>query len=232
MKPKYSIIIPTKNEEEGIAKVLCSIPNELKTRSEVIVTDSSDDLTPIIAKRLGAKVISSGKGKGAAMRAAVRKSRGSILIFLDGDCTDPPQYIPKLLKKLKNADLVLGCRSGKSVGGDDPETRKLFKTYCIIARLLFKPIHFKASDPLAGFRVMRKSDWDRLELKSNGLDIETEMNVNAVKKRFRVDEVLIPHYKRAGGFASSKTIFFPKDWPKLFKPLFDYIKEEKIKLWK
>jgi glycosyltransferase involved in cell wall biosynthesis len=56
-KLQASIIIPTRNEEEAIAKVLCSIPEEIQKKTEIIVVDSSEDKTPIIAKKLGAKVI-------------------------------------------------------------------------------------------------------------------------------------------------------------------------------
>ena len=52
-----SIIIPTLNEEEGIAKVLCSIPEEIRQKAEIIVVDISTDYTPVIAQRLGAKVV-------------------------------------------------------------------------------------------------------------------------------------------------------------------------------
>ena len=68
-KEKISIIIPTRNEEEGIAKVLCSIPEKIRKKAEIIVVDSSNDMTPIIAKRLGAKVLRVKKiGKGYAMK--------------------------------------------------------------------------------------------------------------------------------------------------------------------
>ncbi len=56
-KPNYSIIICTKNEEKGIKKVLGSIPENILKKSEVIVVDSSTDLTPKIAKNCGVKVI-------------------------------------------------------------------------------------------------------------------------------------------------------------------------------
>jgi len=74
-----SIIIPTLNEEEGIAKVICSIPEKIRRQSEVIVVDVSTDSTPIIAERLGAKVIrEKRKGKGRQMRRGVKESTGEI----------------------------------------------------------------------------------------------------------------------------------------------------------
>jgi len=229
MRLRYSIIIPTKNEEEGIAKVLCSIPKEVKRNSEIIVSDSSDDLTPVIAKNLGARVIRVKRGKGRAMRTAARKSRGKILIFLDGDGTDPPQYIPKLLKKLEESDLVLGCRSGRAFKEDDLMMRNFFKIYCTVMKSFSKSVGFNVSDPLAGFRAIRKKDWDRLKLKSNGLDIETEMDIKALKEGFKVKEVLIPHFTRAGGLLKSKVVFHPKIWAQMMNVFLKYITDEKIK---
>lgn len=227
-----SIIIPTLNEEEGIAKVLCSIPEEIKKDSEIIVVDVSTDMTPVIAERLGAKVIKSDKkGKGWQMRLGVKESKGDILVFLDGDGTDPPQYIPKLLKKLKNANLVLGCRSMREFEEDDKKMRRIFKMYGFFMIQLFRLIGFKVNgDPLAGFRVIRRKDWDKLDLKSDDFKIETEMNIKAMKEGFIVKTVPIPHLKRCGGgLRASKLAFNPQQYLEISKLFFQYFKDERIK---
>lgn len=227
----FSIIIPTLNEEEGIAKVLCSIPEEIKKESEVIVVDVSTDFTPIIAERLGAKVIKAEKkGKGMQMRQGVENSRGEVLIFLDGDGTDPPQYIPKLLKELETADLVLGCRSMEKFETDDRAMRRVFKIYGFFIKPLFRLIDFNASDPLAGFRVIRKADWQKLELESNDFKIETEMNIKAMKQKFIIKEVAIPHLKRCGGgLKASKLTSNYGQWLEISKLFLKHFREEKIK---
>lgn len=223
-----SIIVPTLNEEEGIAKVLCSISERIRKKSEIIVVDASDDFTPIIAKKLGAKVLKEKKkGKGWQMKQAVKKSRGEILIFLDGDGTDPAQFIPKLLKKLKTADLVLGCRSLKKFKADDPKMRYVFKLYQTIVVPVFHLIGLKVSDPLAGFRAIRRKDWERLNLKSDAFEIETEMNINALKNGFIIKEVQIPNLKRCGGLKKSKFGSDPKMWFKISKMTLDYLGEKK-----
>jgi glycosyltransferase involved in cell wall biosynthesis len=227
-----SIIIPTLNEEEGIAKVICSIPEEIRNQSEVIVVDVSADCTPIIAERLGAKVIKvEKKGKGRQMRQGAENSQGEILIFLDGDGTDPPQYIPKLLKELEGADLVLGCRSMEKFKTDDRAMRRVVKVYGFFIKPIFRLINFKASDPLAGFRAIRKKDWQKLELESNDFKIETEMNIKAMKQGFRIKEVAIPHLKRCGGgLKASKLTRNYGQWLEISKLFFKYFKEEKLKL--
>jgi glycosyltransferase involved in cell wall biosynthesis len=226
-----SIIIPTLNEEEGIAKVICSIPERIRKKSEVIVVDASNDMTPIIAKRLGAKVIKvKEKGKGRQMRIAAKEARGEILVFLDGDCTDPPQYIPKLLKELKSANLVLGCRYLKDFEIDDKNLRRIFKVYGFFITRLFRLIGFKISgDPLAGFRAIRKEDWEKLNLESDDFKIETEMNVKALRQGFVIKEVPIPHLRRCGGgLKASKLLTNPQQWIEMYKLIFKYIKEEQL----
>ncbi|HLC59113.1 MAG TPA: glycosyltransferase family 2 protein [archaeon] len=228
---KYSIIICTKNEEESIAKVICSVPQNIRRHGEIIVVDSSKDYTPVIAERLGAKVIKEkGKGKGRAMHTGVENSKGEILIFLDGDGTDPPQFIPKLLKALENSSLVLGSRNLKNFNQDDMNMRRIFSLYTPPVRQIFNLVGFKVKgDPLAGFRAMRREDWDRLNLKSNDFTIEAEMNINSFKMNFKVKEVPIPHLKRGGGLMKSKLVTDPKMWMKILRFVLKHVRDEKVK---
>lgn len=230
-KIMLSIIIPTLNEEEGIAKVLCSIPDKIKKESEIIVVDVSNDYTPVIAEKLGAKVIKmKEKGKGRQMREGVKKSRGDILIFMDGDGTDPGYYIPEILAKLKTSNLVLGCRSGEKSKSDYPLMREFFQFYNLFfPKPPFRFIGFKVSDPLAGFRAIRRKDWDRLNLKSNYFEIETEMNINAIKKGFIIKEIRIPNLKRCGGLLNSKLGVNPKMWFRILRLFFKHCGDKEIK---
>lgn len=221
---KYSIIIPTLNEEEGIAKVLCGIPEKITKDAEIIVVDASSDMTPVIAKKLGARLLRPWKkGKGYAMKAGVNASKGDIIIFLDGDGTDPPQYIPKLLKKLEKYDIVLGSRSLQGEG--TTFYRGFFRLYFSVAQPIFKRAGLVLSgDPLAGFRVMRREIWNKLNLKSNDFLIETEMNLAAVKLGLKIGEVHIPHIKRAGGLFKSKLVHQPDQWIKILDYLNNFTK--------
>ena len=220
-----SIIIPTLNEEEGIAKVICSIPEKIRQESELIVVDASDDLTPVIAQKLGATVLKEArKGKGWQMRQAVAKSKGDILVFLDGDGTDPAQYVPHLVKKLDNAQLVLGCRSLKKT--QDPKMYQYFKFWKFIAYPMNHMLGLNLSDPLAGFRAIRRTDWDTLNLQSNEFEIETEMNIRAIEEGFTIEQILIPNLKRAGGFGGSKFARNPTQWVKIYKMMADYQKKK------
>lgn len=224
-----SIIIPTLNEEEGIAKTICSIPEYIRKKSEIIVADASSDYTPLIARCLGAKVIKMKKGKGRQMREAVEKSAGDILVFMDGDGTDPGQYIPKLLEELEKADLVLGCRGSKKSESDYPFMRELFIFYSIFFPGPFHLINFKVSDPLAGFRAIRRKDWEKLNLKSIYFEIETEMNIMAIKQGFKIKQVIIPNLKRCGGVMKSKFGTNPEMWFRVMRLFLRYCNDKDIR---
>lgn len=228
---KYSIIIATLNEEKGIAKVINSIPSEIKKDAEIIVPDVSTDSTPRIAEELGAKVIRmTEKGKGRQMREAVRQSNGEILIFMDGDATDPGEYIPKLLKKMKEtkANIVLACRSGENFKEDDRMAKNAYKLYAIFCLPLFWLIGIKAADPLAGFRLISRKDWNLLNLKSNYFEIESEMNIKALKQNFSIKEIHIPNLRRADGITGSKLFADPVMWFKIIWVIFKFFIKEKI----
>lgn len=228
---KYSIIIATLNEEKGIAKAINSIPKEIKNESEIIVADVSADSTPDIAEKLGARVIRmKERGKGRQMREAVKQSIGEILIFMDGDATDPGEYIPQLVKKLEetNANIVLACRSSENFKEDDKMARRAYLFYAIFCLPLFWLIGMKAADPLAGFRAIRRKDWDLLCLKSDYFEIESEMNIKALKKNFIIKEIHIPNLIRADGITGSKLFADPKMWFYIIRMIFSYWLEKKI----
>lgn len=215
---KFSIIIATLNEEKGIAIVINSIPPEIKKDAEIIVADVSTDSTPIIAEKLGAKVIRfEKKGKGRQMREAVKQSKGEILVFMDGDATDPGEYIPKIIDKMEStgANIVLACRSWENFEKDDKMAKMAYWFYAIFCLPLFWPMGIRVADPLAGFRAIKRKDWDALGLESDYFEIETEMNIKAIKKKFIIKEIHIPNLKRADGITGSKLFADPKMWLKI-----------------
>ncbi len=227
---KYSIIIATLNEEKGIAWVINSIPKEIRVQSEIIVPDASTDSTPEIAEKLGAKVIRmKEKGKGRQMREAVRQSKGEILIFMDSDMEHPPEYIPQLLAKLLEVDLALACRSSDNFDSDDKATKRaywFFSLYCIP---IFALINFNVSEAMTGFRAIRRRDWDKLDLKSDYFEIETEMDIKAIKHNFRIGEIHIPNLRRSDGlFRNSRFLASPVVWFKILGMVLKFFLFKKV----
>jgi glycosyltransferase involved in cell wall biosynthesis len=194
------------------------------------VVDSSEDKTPIIAKKLGAKVIKvKKKGKGYAMKLGAKIAKSDVLIFLDGDGTDPPQYIPKLLDKIKKYDLVLASRNLKN-RYSDKKYKIIFAIYIPFVKSFFKLLGFNVKgDPLAGFRAIKKDTWNMLNLKSNDFLIETEMNLKAIEYNLKIGEISIPILPRCGGLLKSKLVRSPSQWIKIFNYGINYKKDKLIK---
>ena len=119
---RVSVIIPTHNEAQAIERVLADLPSDLTT--EVIVVDSnSNDGTPEIAARMGARVIQEprrGYGR-ACLTGLAAANSPDIVVFLDGDYSDRPSELPILLAPIieGRADITLGSRlrERRSAGG-------------------------------------------------------------------------------------------------------------------
>src|SRR6201985_1576031 len=110
---RVSVIIPTHNEAQAIGRVLADLPSDLIT--EVIVVDSnSNDGTPEIAARMGARVIQEprrGYGR-ACLTGLATANAPDVVVFLDGDYSDRPSELPILLAPIMegDADITLGSR--------------------------------------------------------------------------------------------------------------------------
>jgi glycosyltransferase involved in cell wall biosynthesis len=210
-----SIILPTLNEEDGIVKTLSEI-NELCIEKEVLVVDGlSTDKTVENAKSLGAKIIiEKRKGKGIAMATGVDNSKGEYIAFLDGDGTYPPKYLPLMLKLAKKYDVVVASRLLNKEGATD--SLHTFLHYELFPLVFHRFYYgkFKTTEPITGMRVMRKSVWYQLNLKSTNFFIETEMEIEMAKRRMTVFEIPIPCIKRIG---QSKWDFSWKTWYEIMK---------------
>jgi hypothetical protein len=121
---RVSVIIPTHNEAQAIERVLADLPSDLTT--EVIVVDSnSNDGTPEIAARMGARVIQEprrGYGR-ACLTGLATANSPDVVVFLDGDYSDRPSELPILLAPITEgrADITLGSRlHGESSAGALP----------------------------------------------------------------------------------------------------------------
>ncbi len=109
---RVSVIIPTHNEAQAIERVLADLPSDL---TEVIVVDSnSNDGTPEIAARMGARVVQEprrGYGR-ACLTGLAAANSPDVVVFLDGDYSDRPSELPILLAPITegHADITLGSR--------------------------------------------------------------------------------------------------------------------------
>ena len=211
-----TVIIAAINEEEGIGPTIYELKTTLNEPNLVIVDGKSSDRTIEIAKDLGAEVlIQKGKGKGSAISQGLDQitEKTHYVIFTDADYTYPAKYIKEMLFILKeepNVGMVLGNRF--SHGHKFESDINQFYVGNRILTLAHNVLNgVKLNDPLTGLRAIRYDLLKGWKPKSNGFDIEVELNYFVERLGYKIVEIPIIYRKRLGkkklGFRHGFKIF-------------------------
>lgn len=200
---EISIILPCRNEEQAISYCLNQIKQVIKKnklKAEIIVSDSSIDNSPKIAKKHKTILIKHDKiGYGNAYLEAIPFAKGKYIFMADCDGTYDFNEIPKFIEELKNGnDLVLGNRFEGVMERDAmPLSNKYLgnPTLSGILRLFFNT---KIKDSHTGMRAITKEALDKLNLRTTGMEFASEMIIKAIKRNLKIKELSINYYKRKG----------------------------------
>lgn len=200
--PKVTVVIPTKNEGPMIQEVIEGVR---PYADEILVVDGhSTDDTRKLALELGARVeLDGGRGKGDAIRTAIEKAKGDVLVFIDADGSHEPSDIPKLLAPIlrDEADLVIGSRGR---GGSD-EAYGTIEDFIrntgghVILLCINYRFGVRLTDAENGFRAVKAEVARELGLKENHATIEQEMLIKSLKRGYRVTDIPSHEYKRRHG---------------------------------
>jgi len=196
---RVSVIIPTHNEAQAIERVLADLPADLTT--EVIVVDSnSNDGTPEIAARMGARVVQEprrGYGR-ACLTGLATANSPDVVVFLDGDYSDRPGELPILLAPIieGRADMVLGSRLHGRRSAAALPWHQVFGNR-LAARLIMVLYGLDISD-LGPFRAARADLLRVLALEETTYGWAVEMILKGVMAGYRVVEVPVSYYPRIG----------------------------------
>ncbi len=193
-------IIPALNEEETLPKVLGDMPKDLV--NEVVVVDNgSSDRTASIAEEFGATVLhESERGYGYPCLRAIKHLKDDppdVVVFVDGNYSDHPTEIPLLVEPIKREgyDMVLGSRIMGEAEEGSLRPPVLFGNW--LATTLMRIFYgFKYTD-LGPFRAIKFDKLIELDVQDN-LGWTLEMQIKAVKKRYRILEVPVSYRKGKG----------------------------------
>ena len=199
---RITVVIPTRNESANLLPVLAKAAPYC---DELLVVDGhSSDGTRELAAACGARVIlDEGKGKGAALRLAMREASGDILVFVDADGSHDPTDIPALIAPIVagEADHVSGSRM---LGGSD-ELHATFHQFIRLfgSQIITLSVNYtqgvRLTDCQNGLRAIRRDVALTLDLQENITTIEQEMVIKTVRSGYRLDEVPTHEYVRANG---------------------------------
>lgn len=203
---KISVIIPAINEAPSIGKVIAEIPDWV---DEIIVVDNgSTDNTAEVADWAGATILSEPvKGYGAACLTGIAHLNDpDIVVFLDGDYSDYPVEMPRLVDPIirDEADMVIGSRVlGKAEKWAlTPQARFGNWLSCKLIRLFWQARY----TDLGPFRAIRFSSLERLDMRDLNYGWTVEMQIKAAQKRVRSIEVPVSYRKRIGKSKVSGTV--------------------------
>lgn len=204
---RVSVIIPTRNEGMAIGRVLADLPAELVT--EVLIVDSdSTDGTPEIAERMGARVVREprrGYGR-ACLTGLAHASAPDVVVFLDGDYSDRPAELPRLIAPIANghADITLGSRLTR------PLTPGALPWHAIlgnrIAAGLITRLFGQRITDLGPFRAARVEVLRALALEETTYGWAVEMILKGALGGFRIVEVPVSYHPRVGESKISGTL--------------------------
>jgi glycosyltransferase involved in cell wall biosynthesis len=195
--PGLSIVLPAKNEVEGLAKVLPRLKAVAPDAEIIVVDDGSTDDTAQVATQHGARVLSApySMGNGASIKRGAREARGEILVFMDADGQHPPEAIPQLLAKLAEGfDMAVGARDGS---GQASVGRNLANRF--YNRLATLMTGHPVRDLTSGFRAVRAEKFrEFLHLLPNGFSYPTTITMAFFRSAYPVAYVPVDVAQRVG----------------------------------
>lgn len=197
------LVVAALNEEPGIGPTLTEFMKHVDFPSVLVVDGHSIDRTVEIAKNLGAEIaFQDGFGKGNALAKALEYINLNLkyVVLTDADYTYPSEYVPEMIEILeKNPQVGMVC--GNRFSGDiEPKAvRSSFyfgNKLLAFAHSMLNGVDLR--DPLTGLRVIRTEilrDW---AVKSQGFDIEVELNLHVQRKGYTTVELPIKYRQRIG----------------------------------
>ena len=228
MADKVAVLIPCYNEAVTIGKVVDDFKRVLPDADIYVYDNNSKDDTAAIAEDHGAIVRTEPRqGKGNVVRQMFREIDADYYIMVDGDDTYFAEAAPRLLEPLMNdtADMTVGDRLSNGTYGEEND-RAFHGFGNNLVRWLIKVIYgYAFDDVMTGYRAFNRIFVKTMPVLSEGFQIETELSIHAVDKRFRITDVPIDYRDRPEGSYSKLSTF--GDGAKVLRAIASLFKDHK-----
>ena len=207
MASGISVIIPAFNEEKSIGHVLDDLPQG-KLNEIIVVNNACTDNTADVAKSHGARVIEeTRRGYGSACLKGISELNDpNIVVFIDGDYSDYPEELEKLVEPIKagKADFVIGSRMIL------PDSRAVLLPQARygnqLATFLIRLFYGHRFTDLGPFRAIRYNSLKEIGMVDTNFGWTVEMQVKAVKHGLRIVEIPVRYRKRIGASKITGTV--------------------------
>lgn len=204
-RDEIAIIIPCYNEAPTIGKVVDDFHRELPEATVYVYDNDSTDATAAIATKHGATVrYEPRRGKGNVCRQMFRDIDAACYLMVDGDDTYPAEAAKALCAPIidKKADMVVGDRL--SNGTYAKSNGRAFHGFGNnLVRSMIKWIYgYGYPDVMTGYRAMSKPFVKTFPVLSEGFQIETELSIHAVDRRWRIQSIPVDYRDRPDGSQS------------------------------
>ena len=210
MDAKVAVLIPCYNEAVTIAKVVDDFRRALPQADVYVYDNNSTDGTAEIARERGAIVVHEPRqGKGNVVRSMFRDVEADYYVMVDGDDTYPAEAAASLLAPLVagEADMTVGDRLSNGTYGEEND-RAFHGFGNDLVRWLIRRIYgFAFEDVMTGYRAFTRAFVKTMPVLSSGFQIETEISIHAVDKRWRIVDVPIAYRDRPEGSESKLSTF-------------------------
>ena len=205
-----TVIIPAYNEEDSIAKVIKEIPslvNEI-----IVVNNCSTDKTATVAATAGATVLDENRmGYGYAClkgieHAARQQSPPEVVVFLDGDFSDYPVELIKIIAPIQNneVDFVVGARVKELREEGSMTPQQIFGNW--LACFLMKGLFNSTFTDLGPFRAIKWETLQSLKMSDKTYGWTVEMQLKVLRQKISYKEIPVSYKKRIGVSKVSGTI--------------------------
>jgi glycosyltransferase involved in cell wall biosynthesis len=207
---KIKVIIPAYNEQDSIAHVIRDIPELVD--EIIVVNNNSIDNTVENAKNAGATVLTENrKGYGYACLKGMdylskHSHKPDIIVFLDGDYSDYPEELTKLIAPIinKNIDFVIGARVKRLRESGSMTPQQVFGNW--LATFLMKLLYGATFTDLGPFRAIKYDKLLSLNMEDKTYGWTVEMQLKALKQKLSYIEVPVKYKQRIGVSKVSGTI--------------------------
>jgi glycosyltransferase involved in cell wall biosynthesis len=194
---RVSIILPAKNEADGLRQTLPALRAAMPDAEVIVVDDGSTDATAAVAAENGVRVLSSpyAMGNGAAIKRGARAASGDVIVFMDADGQHDPADIPKLLECIDAGyDMAVGARSSHGQANVGRGAANAF--YNRVASWM---TGHRIADLTSGFRAVRAERFrEFLHLLPNGFSYPTTSTMAFFRSAYPVAYVPIDVARRIG----------------------------------